>query len=66
MEKPIAGWRVMKAFDQEGLLVWFDPTSERLSLRDLTEAEKADMLDRSGSVSGLIRFDQDEITDGCE
>jgi len=56
--KPIRNWRVMESEDRCGFLVWFDPRSELLTLRDLTADEKSVILDRHGSVSDLIRFDQ--------
>jgi hypothetical protein len=49
-----------------GLLVWFDPDTELVSLRDLTEDEKSLTLDKQRSVSGLIRSDHAEIIDGCD
>ena len=52
-EKPIREWRVMKSFNSTGLLCWFDPATERLMLRDLTEDEKAGTLDKLDSVSAL-------------
>ena len=51
--KPIREWRVRAAEDTVGLLVWFDPFTERLELRDLREDELIDTLDKLGSVSAL-------------
>ncbi len=67
MEKPLRLWRVSKPEQGPGLFVWFDPETERLTLRDLTEAEKSDTLDKLSSVSGLIRFDSSyDVLDGCK
>ncbi len=65
-EKPLRVWRVSKPDQGPGLFVWFDPETERLSLRDLTEEEKSATLDKLSSVSGLIRFDQAKEADGCD
>ena len=66
VEKPIRSWRVIPAQDQDGWFVYFDASTERLTLRDLTEDEKLATLDSVRSVSGLIRSDTDEETDGCD
>ena len=47
------------------MLVWFDPDTELLTLRDLTEDEKSLTFDKPRSVSGLIRSDDRELIDGC-
>ena len=59
LEKPIRGWRVSWTEGLPGVTVYFDPREERLILRDLTEAEKRDRVDRMSSVSGLIGSDED-------
>ena len=64
-EKPIRIWRISVPDQGPGLFVWFDPENERLSLRDLSEDEKVVTLDKLSSVSGLIRSDQAEESDGC-
>ncbi len=64
-EKPIRVWRLVTPEQGPGLFVWFDPDTERLSLRDLTEDEKAVTLDSVPSVSGSIGSDQPEAADGC-
>ena len=66
MEKPIRRWRCSYSMAPEGVSVWFDPTTELLTLRDLTEDEKLTNLDKRRSVSGSIRSDQAEEIDGCE
>jgi len=48
----IHGWRIA-AHEPFGLTCWFDPDSEELSLRSLTVVEKADRVDRIGSVSAM-------------
>ena len=40
-----------RAADRLGMLVWFDPTKERVSLEVLTEGEKLSNLDSVDSVS---------------
>ncbi len=65
-QKPIRDWRVVGPDSGPGLFVWFDPALERLTLRDLTEGEKFANLDKHRSVSGLIRSDQSERSDGCD
>ncbi len=52
-EKALRFWRCFKAEDHHGWFVWFDPETELLTLRDLTEDEKSDTLDKLGSVSDL-------------
>ena len=66
MGKEIRAWRCFGTPGQPGLHVWFDPRTEILILRDLTMAEKLATLDKPGSVSGSIRSDQAEISDGCD
>ena len=65
-QKEIRTWRVFSTPGQPGVHVWFDPRTEILTLRDLTEVEKSVTLDKRRSVSGLIRSDQAEDIDGCE
>ena len=64
-EKPIRLWRVSYPDSGPGLSVWFDPQAERLSLRDLTEGEKLDILDSDRSVSALGQGEGAAIIDGC-
>ncbi len=64
--KPIRGWRMLGPESGPGLLIWVDPDTELLTLRDLTEDEKCSTLDKRRSVSGLIRSDTPEVTDGCD
>ncbi len=52
----IFGWR-MAVSEAGGVTLWFDPSVERVELYALTEADKADRVDRMGSVSAL---DEDE------
>ena len=65
-EKVLSQWRCLQAQDEHGVMVYFDPRKERLTLRDLTEDEKSVRLDKLSSVSGLIRSDQLELLHGCE
>ncbi len=65
-EKPLRGWRMSKPELGPGLFVWFDPETEGLTLRDLTEDEMSVNLDKQCSVSGLIRSDDAEVSDGCD
>ncbi len=51
------GWRICR--DSTGFYMYFDPRIEVPMVRGLTEEEKADILDRYGSVSAL---DEDEDT----
>ena len=65
LEKPIRGWRVSWIEGSPGCSVYFDPREERLTLRDLTEAEKRARVDRMTSVSGLIGSDDfPDVSDG--
>ncbi len=59
-------WRCHAADDGVGIMVYFDPHIELLTLRDLLEDEKSVTLDKLRSVSGLIRSDQAEVADGCK
>ncbi len=51
-ERPVESWRVASA-EPFGLVVWFDPESERLTLRGLTRHEMYDRVDSVFSVSAL-------------
>ena len=65
--KPIRGWRVVGPESGPGLFVWFDPDTELLTLRDLTEDEKLANLDSVVSVSALVEGEAGTAsTDGCE
>ena len=55
MEKEIRMWRTSTPEKGPGLYIWFDPYTELLTLRDLTEDEKIDTLDKLSSVSDLSR-----------
>ncbi len=48
---PLRMWRMAKADDGWGMLVWFDPSKERVELRALTGAEELNYLDSLVSVS---------------
>ncbi len=50
----IRGWRVCAAEDGRGLLVYFDPYLEDVSIRHLTAPERADRLTEGVSVSALV------------
>jgi len=52
----VRGWRI--GYDGSGCTMWFDPLNEQPSLRRLTEDEKADMVDRIGSVSALVEGEE--------
>ena len=64
--KPIRMWRVKVAEDLQGMYVWFDPNEEAVSLRDLTDHEKAVILDMHGSVSALGEGEEVCELDGCD
>jgi hypothetical protein len=66
MQKQIKAWRVKPAEDTYGWFVYFDASTELLTLRDLTEAEKLDRLDKLGSVSASEPIDYSEESDGCD
>jgi len=55
----VRSWRVCGAADGRGLMVYFDPYLEDVTIRQLTAPERADRVDSRVSVSGLRR---DEIT----
>ncbi len=57
----VSSWRVCAAQDSRGLLVYFDPFLEDVSIRALTGPERADRLTRPLSVSALP--DPDPILD---
>ena len=56
---PVLSWRICGALDNWGLLCYFDPYTEDISIRQLTAPERAARLDGSVSVSAL---DEDEDT----
>jgi len=49
----IASWRLCSAQDDRGLLVYFDPYLEDVSIRLLTAPERADRLTSRVSVSAF-------------
>jgi len=49
----IRSWRIARAEDGRGLLVWFDPLLEDVSIRALTAPERADRLTSMGSVRAV-------------
>jgi len=49
----IRSWRIARAEDGRGLLVWFDPLLEDVSIRSLTGPERANRLTEYGSVRAL-------------
>ncbi len=55
----VASWRVAEAHDGRGLLVYFDPFLEDVSIRTLTGPERASRLTRSVSVSALVEVEVD-------
>ncbi len=64
--KAIRMWRCFRTRGQSGLHVWFDPSEEVLTLRDLTDEEKSVTLDKRSSVSGMFPEGHSEESDGCE
>ncbi len=54
------------AEDSRGVFVWFDPSTERLTLRDLDKDEKSAYLDSVISVSGLAEAEDPCVVDGCD
>ena len=56
----VSTWRVCEAQDGRGLLVYFDPFFEDVSIRTLTGPERARRLDKSSSVSALVEVETDE------
>jgi len=50
----IASWRCCKATDDRGVLVYFDPYLEDITIRQLTAPERADRLTGHVSVSALV------------
>ena len=65
MAKTVASWRICSAVDNRGLLCYFDPYTEDISIRALTAPERAARLDGSVSVSALDE-DEDTLTDNRE
>jgi len=49
----VSDWRMCSAQDGRGLLVYFDPFLEDVSIRHLTAPERADRLTSPLSVSAL-------------
>jgi len=49
----IRNWRIARAEDGRGLLVWFDPLLEDVTIRPLTAPERACRLTESLSVSAF-------------
>jgi len=49
----VSAWRCRAAADSRGLLVYFDPFLEDVSIRALTAPERADRLTSPLSVSAL-------------
>jgi len=44
----VSNWRIVSALDDRGLMCYFDPYLEDISIRVLTAPERAARLDRSG------------------
>ncbi len=53
-DKVVRSWRFQSAVPY-GLHVWFDPETETITIRDLTDSEKTSRVYEYGSVSGLER-----------
>jgi len=54
----IRNWRIARAEDGRGLLVWFDPLLEDVTIRTLTGPERAHRLTEQVSVSASGPTDQ--------
>jgi len=61
--KTILGWRISRIEGARDLSCVFDPYTERLLLRDLTEDEKSGMLDTEVSVSAVDRIGPADFVD---
>jgi len=59
----VRNWRVSAAHDGRGLLVYFDPYLEDVSIRALTGPERASRLAGSVSVSALVEVEEDHDYD---
>ena len=59
--KPLRSWRLSQP-EAHGLSVWFDLMIESVLLRDLTDTERASMVDKLSSVSGLDEDEDDGYT----
>lgn len=63
----IRSWRCCSAEDGRGVMVYFDPYLEDVTVRQLTAPERASRIDRSRSVSALpeseapFDFDYDQL-----
>jgi len=55
----VSAWRCCAAEDGRGLLVYFDPYLEDVSIRALTGPERADRLTSRVSVSALVEVEVD-------
>jgi len=51
----VSSWRCCQALDGRGVLVYFDPYLEDVSIRALTGPERADRLTSMGSVRAAER-----------
>ena len=56
----VRSWRISEAQDGRGLMVYFDPYLEDVSIRALTGPERARRFDKSVSVSALVEVETDE------
>ena len=56
-------WRISEAEDGRGLLCYFDPFLEDVTIRHLTAPERASRLDKVASVSALIEVEVDSAYD---
>jgi len=56
----VRSWRIARAEDGRGLLVYFDPLLEDVSLRSLTAPERAARLTEPLSVSA-VGFDSSQL-----
>jgi len=59
MNVTVRSWRISSALDSRGLMCYFDPFLEDISIRVLTGPEKAARLTESVSVSALVEVEDD-------
>ena len=60
---PISNWRVFEIADSTtGAACFFDPDSEAVAVRRLTEDEKSIRLDSTVSVRGLVEVEGSVIS----
>jgi len=55
MNVSVLSWRISSAIDSRGLMCYFDPYLEDISIRVLTAPERADRLDSMGKRERVER-----------